>query len=277
MTLHLESDTPQVIQTALHIIADIKHCMNSKAHLIEDIESILKKFSDYFNTEQLKLEFEDVCASWFELLRDLEEVETKLNMNLSSKTFFQTQLTTLKETLQRHQDTLTTIEDVTTEIKLRSAIEILENLQIHDKTVEEAINKIVLEGKNIIRSIDNVTEMKKIQCEIQSLQSSYRVIQNSISMKHKKYTTILLQLDEYKSLIQSHELYIDATQNLMENLSDVLDENIIEYNKDQLRSFENSILDKRLEHDKVITLAETGTGCYIIYLVSPLFKIYHSK
>jgi len=44
----------------------------------------------------------------------------------------------------------------------------------------------------------------------------------------------------------------------MENLSNTLDEAVIEFNKSQLASFENSILDKRLEHDKMITLAETG-------------------
>ena len=261
ITPFLSSDTPQELQSALNTIVEIKHCMNTRGHLIEDIENTLKKFDEYFNVEPLKTEYEEVCGSWFEQLHELDEMETKLSTNLSSKTFFQNQLAGLKLTFQQHRDTLKSLEEVTTEVKLRAAIETLEKLLTSEKTLSEEINSVVLEGKNIIRAIDNMEDMKRIQLEVQSLQSAYRVIQNSISMKHKKFTAILGQLDEYKSLIQSHELFIESTQSMMENLSSVLDETVMEQNKAQLANLENSILDKRLEHDKIVNLAETVLRC----------------
>ena len=261
ITPFLASDTPQELQSALNTIVEIKHCMNTRGHLIEDIENTLKKFDEYFNVEPLKTEYEEVCGSWFEQLHELDEMETKLSTNLSSKTFFQNQLAGLKATFQQHRDTLKSLEEVTTEVKLRAAIKTLEKLLTSEKTLSEEINSVVLEGKNIIRAIDNMEDMKRIQLEVQSLQSAYRVIQNSISMKHKKFTAILGQLDEYKSLIQSHELFIESTQSMMENLSSVLDETVMEQNKAQLANLENSILDKRLEHDKIVNLAETVLRC----------------
>ena len=261
ITPFLASDTPQDLQSALNTIVEIKHCMNTRGHLIEDIENTLKKFDEYFNVEPLKTEYEEVCGSWFEQLHELDEMETKLSTNLSSKTFFQNQLAGLKATFQQHRDTLKSLEEVTTEVKLRAAIETLEKLLTSEKSLSEEINSVVLEGKNIIRAIDNMEDMKRIQLEVQSLQSAYRVIQNSISMKHKKFTAILGQLDEYKSLIQSHELFIESTQTMMENLSSVLDETVMEQNKAQLANLENSILDKRLEHDKIVNLAETVLRC----------------
>ena len=261
ITPFLSSDTPQDLQSALNTIVEIKHCMNTRGHLIEDIENTLKKFDEYFNVEPLKTEYEEVCGSWFEQLHELDEMETKLSTNLSSKTFFQNQLAGLKATFQQHRDTLKSLEEVTTEVKLRAAIETLEKLLTSEKTLSEEINSVVLEGKNIIRAIDNMEDMKRIQLEVQSLQSAYRVIQNSISLKHKKFTAILGQLDEYKSLIQSHEVFIESTQTMMENLSSVLDETVMEQNKAQLANLENSILDKRLEHDKIVNLAETVLRC----------------
>ena len=261
ITPFLASDSPQDLQSALNTVVEIKHCMKTRGHLIEDIENTLKKFDEYFNVDPLKVEYEEVCGSWFEMLHELDEIETKLSTSLSSKTFFQNQLAGLKTTFQQHRDTLKTLEEVTTEVKLRSALETLEQLLSTEKTLSEEINGVVLEGKNIIRSIDNMDDMKRIQLEVQSLQSAYRVIQNSIWMKHKKYSAILAQLDEYKSLIRSHELFIQSTQDLMENLSNVLGESVMTHNKNQLASLENSILDKRLEHDKIVNLAETVLRC----------------
>ena len=261
ITPFMNSDTPQDLQSALNTIVEIKHCMKTRGNLIEDIENTLKKFDEYYNVDPLKIEYEEVCGTWFEMLNELVEMETRISTSLSSKTFFQNQLSGLKTTFQQHRDTLKTLEDVTTEVKLRSAIETLETLLSTEEPLSEEINTVVLEGKNIIRSIDNMDDMKRIQLEIQSLQSAYRVIQNSISMKHKKYTAILGQLDEYKSLIQSHELFIESTRDMMENLSDVLDNSVMEHNKAQLSSLENSILDKRLEHDRIVNLAETVLRC----------------
>lgn len=261
ITPYQASDSPQDLQSALNTIIEIKHCMNTRGHLIEDIEATLKKFDEYFNVEPLKTEYEEVCGSWFEQLHHLDEMETKLSTSLSSKTFFQNQLAGLKATFQEHRDTLKSLEEVTTEVKLHAAIETLEKLLASEKTLSEEINSVVLEGKNIIRTIDNMEDMKRIQLEVQSLQSAYRVIQNSISMKHKKFTTIRGQLEEYKSLIQSHELFIESTQSVMENLSSVLDESVLEENKTHLAKLENSILDKRLEHDKIVNLAETVLRC----------------
>ena len=261
VTPYISSENPQELQLALNTIPEIKHCMKTRSHLIEDTEENLKRFDEHFDTDSLKSEYEEVCGSWFELLNDLEELQPKIETSLSSKTFFQSHVINLKETLDRHQETLKTVEDVTTEEKLQETLDVLETLLLEDEAVGEEINRVMLEGKSIIRNIDNVEEMKKIQLEMQSLQSTYRVIQNSIDVKHKKYATIMSQLEEYKHLVQAHEIFIDSTQNFLDDMSDILDETIIDFNKTQLSALENAILDRRLEHDKVINLSETVLRC----------------
>ena len=263
VTPFIGSENPQELQLALNTIPEIKHCMKTRAHLIEETEENLKRFDDHFDTDPLKNEYEEVCGSWFELLNDLEELQPKIETSLSSKTFFQSNIVNLKVTLKRHQDTLKTLEDVTTEEKLQTALDVLETLLLEDESVGEDMSRVILEGKTIIRNIDNVEDMKKIQVEMQTIQSSYRVIQNSVSVKHKKFDVIMAQLQEYKHIMQAHEVFIDSTQEFLDDMCDMLDDTVIEFNKTQLSALENAILDRRLEHDKVVNLSETVLRCLV--------------
>ena len=210
MTPYVTSDNAHSLQSALNSISELRHMISTKGHLIEDIESNLRSFSRYFTTDTLKAEYESLCADWFALLQQLEDQQGAVSGNLANRTFFTEELGKVRSRLTELQDLLKSVEEVRTEVELRAALTLLEDLVVRDRELEEAVVRVMAEGKNIIRSVESVSDMRQIQADTQHLQSTYRVFQNGVNMKQKKYTAILAQLEEFRTLIASHKVPLQA-------------------------------------------------------------------
>ena len=232
--------------------------MNTKHNLIEDVENKIQSFTKFFSTNSVKNEFEVLCGTWFEIVHELDELENKLSQKLDSKSFLDNQIETLKVQLATQNNTVVAIEDVDTEVKLRSTMELLENLQREDCVLEGNLNKVIAESKNILRNVDTITDMKKIQQETQSLQTAYRKSHNTVQSKIKKYGNVARNLDEFLSQYQEHDLFLETTLQMLNDIVLTLDQDVLDYGKSQVTEYESAIMEHSLQRDALISLARTG-------------------